>query len=148
MSRIAEVAYEVVAKKWVPYDEKHGYCMRLVRQIVQRALGLSYDEFKARYWTHEVEDNLTGIPWARTMQLSLREAGGCAVAFEDRQAGDLLFTWELALQGHTGVLYDRRQLIENTGSSRGLHISGFNRFSPLEDFPANPESIEIFRLEQ
>jgi hypothetical protein len=130
--------------QWTPEPEP-GYCLKTVRQTVETALGWESGEFYARYRTHVVEENDTGVPWARDLQRSLRLAG-YGVPYEGRQPGDLLFTHKLAPQGHTGVLLSRWHMLENTNSSRGVFVSGANRVSYLPEFPVLPEHVEIFRL--
>lgn len=146
MSRIAEVVTEVTKERFKPFDSDDGYCLRVTRQIVERALGLAEGEFYTRYRTHVSERNTSDKPWAIDIQKSLRE-GGYGVSFAERQEGDIICTHEIAPQGHIGVLYSPSLLVENTGSRRGVQISGHNRLSRVDLWPASPSSIEIFRLE-
>ena len=141
---IADVAYEVVARKFTPSDTEPGMCAMVTRQMLMRALGLSYDQFYARFRTVAVDGrSLADVPWARDIQATLRSLG-YNVPLDEVQGGDILCTWQLAKQGHIGVLYDSRLLIENTGQSRGLLISGFNRLTPVEQIPV--EHWEAFRI--
>ena len=79
-----------------------NYCLRLVRQIVEYAYGWGPNEFYERYWTHTVEENNTGEPWARDLERSFREGG---YAVHEPQAGDLVFNHKVAAPfGHAGIM--------------------------------------------
>lgn len=146
MSRIAEVAHQVVARKYAPYEEKPGMCLRTTREMIQRALGLTYEDFYGTYRSGPVGDNDTGIPWARDVQQTLRGLD-LTVPLDELQAGDIVCNWRLGNpQGHIGIMLTDRLIVENTGSQRGIRISGYNRLSPLDEWPYQ-EAIEVFRLE-
>ncbi len=96
-----------------------GYCLRLVRQVLENALGWADEELYERF-PNKIETK-TPHPrafWARDIQRSLRDAGW-GVALIDRQPGDLLFYWRAALNGygdyvgHTGVLLPGGFILEN-----------------------------------
>lgn len=146
MSRVAEVALEVVLGQFTPFDADNGYCLRNLREICERALGLASGEFYSLYRTEVSERNTTGEPWAVDLQKSLR-AQGRGVPTDERQSGDLIFTHEIAPAGHCGVLFSPDLLIENTGSRRGVQISGYNRLSRVDLWPAAANSVEVFRLD-
>ena len=78
------------------------YCLRLVREIVEHAYGWAPNEFYQRYWTHRVEENRSGEPWARDLERSLRAAG---YQVATPQAGDLVFNHRIAWPyGHAGIM--------------------------------------------
>lgn len=138
------------------HDSASGDCLWVVRELVQAGLGWNYDEFYAVFHTHAVEEEPEGKKWARSAMLSLREQGR-RVAFNDTQPvvlsevepGDILCSWKvggpighisLALSGGVDAL-----MVENTSTTRGVRVSGFNRLSRLDERPF-PETWEAFRL--
>ena len=148
--RITQTLLAVLFGRLSVWSSEPGYCLRVVRLVLMNALGITYDEFAARYWTHEVDDNDTGIPWARTMQRSLREGSyGMLVPYAERRAGDLAFNSALAREGHVALIVQaaggETMILENTHSQRGRVVSGYNRESRLEDWPRQGQ-IEIYRL--
>lgn len=141
--RVEQAAFEVIAGRRQVYDAEPGYCLKLVREIVQAGMGWNYDEFYSLL-TYRVEGNETGPPWARSLQRSLRNLGNL-VPWEEREGGDLVFNFRPARQGHVGVLVGRSLVLENTSTQRGILISGYNRLSPIEDWPYQAE-LEVMRL--
>jgi cell wall-associated NlpC family hydrolase len=122
-----------------------GYCLRLVRIIVEHALGIN---FYATYLTHRVErapgDDTD--PWARDLERSLREGGhgiitppagansryiGNRTLRELAQPGDLLFRWDVAPTkagtnvGHVGILLAHDLVLENINPR--FRPDGFHR---------------------
>lgn len=159
-SQIADALHVVLEGQLAVYDEKPGYCLRVLRQVVEYGLRLKPGEFYARYRTHTVDDNLDPVRnvWARDVMRSLREQG-MRVAYDDNrslilrelQAGDLIFSWKLGEpQGHCAVVYTggaNALCFENTGSQRGVRVSGFNHLSRVDDLTLHwPHSWEAFRL--
>ena len=78
------------------------YCLRLVREIVEHALGLEPYGFYRLWRSHHVEENRTSEPWARDMERSLRAHG---FAVPTARAGDLVFNHAIARPyGHAGIM--------------------------------------------
>lgn len=130
---------------------KPGYCLRVLRQIIQLAFDIDYDEFQARYRTHISDGNPDPVnnTIARDVQRSLRMQR-LNVARSELLPGDLYFNHQLgAPDGHCGIIYsvagDVVTLIENTGGGRGLVIFGYNHHSLLSMQPY-AEAMEFFRL--
>lgn len=120
-----------------------GYCLRMVRLIVEHALGI---EFYNEFLTHRVErapgdDN---DPWARDLERSMREDGyailqpmtgqryvGARIIKEFAQPGDLLFRHDVAPTkqgtnvGHVGILLHNNLVIENINAR--FRNDGFHR---------------------
>lgn len=155
-ARIVQALIELLSGQGLLHSHESGYCLRNVRLVLQRALGLSYDEFWARFRTHTVADNPdpTSRYWARDVMLSLREQGKRVafdqtgpVIFEELQPGDLYFNWRLAHPvGHCGVLLTGGKdalLLENTSTQRGVKVSGYNRLSRVDEMPY-PEAAEVY----
>lgn len=147
--RLQRLAGEVVLGRTRLYDSASGACLRVVREGVQLALSISYDAFYALV-TDTVEENNTGVPWARDAQRSLRNRG-CLVSFEDRGPGMLAFNSRLAWpKGHVAIIVaiheGRTLILENTSTTRGIALTGKNRLSYLEDWPFFSSAVEIMRL--
>ena len=84
-----------------PTPQPH-YCLKLVREVVELAYGLPPMAFYERWWTHRVEENRSGEPWARDLERSLRAAG---LTVPTPQAGDLVFNHAIAWPyGHAGIM--------------------------------------------
>lgn len=135
----------VLNGKLAIFDAESGYCLRVVREVVEDAFGWESHEFYRRYWTETVEENTTETPWARDLQRSLR-LSNYGVPADERQGGDLVFCWRMGRPiGHAGVLLAADFVLENTSTERGLLVSGCNRLSRLDSWPY--DELEFFRLE-
>ena len=78
------------------------YCLRLVREVVEHALGWEPNEFYRVFWTHRVEENTTGEPFARDLERSMRHAG---LQVATPRSGDLVFNHRIAWPyGHAGIM--------------------------------------------
>lgn len=122
-----------------------GYCLRLVRVVVEHALQI---DFYGTFLTHRVEraagdDN---DPWARDLERSLRESGHAVILPDDRQRyignrvmrelarpGDLMFRHDVAPTragtnvGHVGILLANGLVLENINPrfrQEGFHRRG------------------------
>ena len=142
---IADTALLAAVKAVPLYSEESGFCLRIARQIVMNATGLSYDDFFSLV-TEKVEDNQTQWYWSRDLQRSLRRAG-CSVPWDERTPGMLLFDATLAQEGHVGALVTRDRVLENTGSGRGVLIEGKNRLSHVNEW-REPGLLEVMSLER
>jgi hypothetical protein len=86
------------------------YCLRLVREIVEHALGWEPYTFYAVFWTHTVEENRTAEPWARDLERSMRAAG---LSVPTPIAGDLVFNHNLGKPyGHAGVMLTQNLVLD------------------------------------
>ena len=102
MQNLAIVLAATLALNGRVAEPTPNYCLRLVREVVEHALGWEPYTFYAVFWTHRVEQNRTAEPWARDLERSLRAAG---YAVRVGQAGDLVFNHQLAWPyGHAGIL--------------------------------------------
>ena len=120
-----------------------GYCLRLVRVIVENALGI---DFYGTFLTHRVDRAATDDtdPWARDLERSLRESGHAVILPDDRQRyignralrefarpGDLLFRHDVAPTkagtnvGHVGILLAHGLVLENINPR--FRPEGFHR---------------------
>ena len=109
------------------------YCLRFVRQVVERAYGWPAYEFYRVFWTHRVEENRTSEPFARDLERSLRNAG---LQVDTPQAGDLVFNHRVAWPyGHAGVMLSDVLVIDAWPNPRGPPL----RVTPVWDW--NPTTI-------
>lgn len=120
-----------------------GLCLRLVRVIVENALGI---DFYQQFLTHRVErapgDDMD--PWARDLERSMREGGhailtptpgqryvGNRAIREFAQPGDLLFRHDVVPTaagthvGHVGILLHNGVVMENINPR--FRPEGFHR---------------------
>lgn len=133
--RIVKAILDALAGK-IPVETRPMYCLKVVRQIVEAAMGWAPGEFYRRYLTHRVEENTTNVPWARDMERSLRRSG-----FEvaNPVAGALVFSHVTARPyGHVGILLTPELVFENSPTPRGwrhtrhnLQLVPFNNWVPL-----------------
>jgi hypothetical protein len=104
------------------------HCLRFVRQVVEHAYGWPPMGFYERYWTHRVEENRSGEPWARDLERSLRNAG---YQVATPQAGDLVFNHAVAWPyGHAGVMLSDVLVIDAWPNPRGPPL----RVTPVWDW--------------
>ena len=96
------------------------YCLRFVRQVVEHAYGWAPMEFYRQFWTHTVEENRSGEPWARDLERSLRNAG---FQVHEPAAGDLVFNYRSAWpKGHAGVMLSDVLVLDVWPSVRGSSL--------------------------
>ena len=142
------------------FCDESGKCLKVVREVIQLALDISYDEFYARYRTHFGDNNPDPVAnkWARDVMRSLREQGR-RVAFDEHnpiiyrelEPGDIICSWALGSPiGHIAVLLTggvNALAFENTGQRRGVAVGGYNRLTRVDDLTLlYPGSWEAFRL--
>jgi cell wall-associated NlpC family hydrolase len=139
---IVQAVYDAMAGKY-PIEQAPMFCLKVVRQVVERAFGWSAGTFHKNYWKEKVEENKTKEPWARDVQRSLRNMGK-QIPFNERQAGDLVFIWQAAFPyGHVGILmFDGDFIFENAPGDRGFE-KGNIRISHLSEIR---HSVEVFRF--
>ena len=109
------------------------YCLRLVREIVEHAYGWAPNEFYRVFWTHRVEENRSGEPFARDLERSLRAAG---LQVPTPQAGDLVFNHHVAWPyGHAGIMLSDILVLDVWPGARAPPL----RLTPVRDW--NPTTI-------
>jgi hypothetical protein len=142
--KIINSAYKAMLGSLPVENSAGGWCLRVVRQIVQDALEINHSQFYSRFMTVKAEGTNPGIPSARDVQLSLRTLG-YGVPEEEIAPGDLFFSWKPMPDGHVGIMISRDHALENTSSSRPIARNRFLGVSALDrlrkDFP-----LEFFRL--
>lgn len=154
---VVESAYKVLRGELAAPQES-GYCLTLVRLIIQDAYNLTYDEFYAHRTDPVPRPNLS-TPWARDMERSFR-AQGMAVPIpvtwgpngdsryidtNDKRLkpGDLLFRSDTATNsagmdvGHVAVLMPGKLVLENIDPQyRPKSLSrGVTSLTPLGNWP-------------
>ena len=106
-------------------ETRPGYCLKVVRQIVEDGLDLAPGEFYHR-WIYpnfklkpgETPEDIKPY-WARGAERALREAGLAVHSVKDAEPGDLVFSWRSSYPyGHVGVLLDGKLILENTYARR------------------------------
>ena len=140
--KIVNTAWHCLKAQNLP--TKHGWCLKTTRLIIERALGLGNGGFYRTY----LEGHAKATPivprdwWARDAHKILRDDHKFGVAFEDRQAGDLIFNYAVApsklhpghFMGHVALLIDRDTVLENGGKGRGVQQFGAIHLTKLGDF--------------
>lgn len=127
----------------LPLPVTSGLCLRLVRLVIEHALGI---DFYAEYLTHRVEraagDDTD--PWARDLERSMRLGGFAVLEPQSKQRyvgmralkelampGDLLFRHDVAPTragtnvGHVGILLHNGLVLENINPR--FRPEGFHR---------------------
>lgn len=153
MNQVVDAAYRM-SNGQLKAPEHPGFCLQLVRIIIEAAYGMKPYEFYD-WRTHPVEraEGDSNEPWARDMERSLRIAGmnydfgdQRYVRSEDIIAecdpGDLLFRWDVArtrqgtLIGHVGILMPGGMVLENVDPRHRSNsfIKGYTALTPLNDF--------------
>ena len=121
--KIVRAAWEVIQGS-LPVERRTGFCLRVVREIVEHAYGWKPGEFYDRYRTTKVEENHTHEPWARDLERSMRNAG---LAVPAPQAGDLIFNYKLGWPyGHVAVMLSHTMVLENSSVRRGFSRGNIN----------------------
>jgi hypothetical protein len=119
-----------------------GWCLRVVRQIVQDALDIGHEEFYRRYMTHKAPGTARDIPYARDVQYSLRVQG---LRVENPEPGDIGCSWRPMPYGHIWVYITPTIILENLDGDRPFAKRGYLGLTHISDFK-NP--IEVFRLRE
>ena len=153
MNPVVESAYKVLNSE-LKGPEHAGYCLQLVRLIVEDAYGMKpYSFYDWRTHVVEREKLDSREPWARDMERSFR-AAGMAIDFGDEryvnpasilercEPGVLLFRWDVAksqygtLIGHVGILMPGGMVLENVNPVHRSNsfVRGVTALTPLEDF--------------
>lgn len=113
---IVESAWKAARGELV-VESRAGYCLRMVRQIVQDALDISYREFYDRYrttlTTGAPERRMDDVPWAadveRTMKIRQYHLPPAYLL-----AGDIVFNHTAAVPiGHIAIMLDDNTVLEN-----------------------------------
>lgn len=153
----------------VEAPEEGGYCLQLVRLVIEDGFGWKPHEFYARYWDKKVrrgQGDSDLVPWARDLERSLRAADfgvlfppegeryvPSTTILKDGKPGDLLFRWDTALSeggeyiGHVGILMSDGLVLENINPGYRPYSfkNGATALTPVVDFPVttvvrfNPE---------
>lgn len=102
--------------------EAPGYCLALVRTVIERARcegrWAFYGEFLVAETSRRTGADIgRGVshaaPWAADLEASMKQLG-LAVPFEERKPGDLIFNHNAAAPiGHVGLLLGRDLIAEN-----------------------------------
>lgn len=119
-----------------------GWCLRVVRQIIQDALGIDHAEFYRRYMTHQAVGTDPAIPYARDVQYSLRQQG---LAVKVAKAGDIGCSWRPMPYGHIWIYISPSIVLENLDGSRPFAKRGYLGLTHVNDLKI---PIEIFRLRE
>ncbi|HEX6938712.1 MAG TPA: hypothetical protein VF158_04825 [Longimicrobiales bacterium] len=121
--RIARAAWEAAARRLPGLPREGGFCLKLVRLVVEAALGLPPHGMYER-WLVAGTSRRKGSdaeraaaarqdPWAADLEASMKTLS-LGVPFAERRPGDLLFNHRAAEPyGHVAVLLDRDTVLEN-----------------------------------
>lgn len=142
--KIVESAYQAMFGTLRVENSSGGWCLRVVRQVVQHALDINHAEFYRRYMIQKASGTHPDIPSARDVQVSLR-ALGYSIPESDIQPGDLFFSWKPMPDGHVGIMLNSEYALENTSSRRPVARNGFLGVSRLVDLK-EVYPMEYFRL--
>src|SRR5690606_8449743 len=121
--RIATAAWEAARGAVPGLPRESGFCLKLVRLVVEYALDLPSHEMYARWLVAGTsrrpggdEQRLAAArqnPWAADFEASMKRLE-LGVPFAERRAGDLLFNFRaMEPYGHVAVLLDRGVVLEN-----------------------------------
>ena len=95
---IVRAGWEAVRGE-LPTPNEHGYCLKLVRLIIERAMGWQDSELYRRYvdrtWVAPPDYPHASGHWARDLERALRDAG-MAVSGDRSRPGDILCNYEAA----------------------------------------------------
>lgn len=143
-SKIIESSYKALSGQLRVENTSGGWCLRVVRQIVQDALHITHHEFYERFLTIKASNTDPNIPYARDVQVSLRHLG-YSVSESDIMPGDLFFSWKPMPYGHVGIVLSSDYVLENSSGSRAVTRNGFLCVSRLEDVKKTMP-LEFFRI--
>lgn len=128
---------------------REGYlCLKLVRLVVEAALGLRDRELYDRWLVAgtsrrgggegERLANARANPWAADFEASVKRLDW-GIPFHARQPGDLLFNYHAAEPyGHVAVLLDRDTVLENIVHGLrplSIHLEPAMALTPVEALP-------------
>lgn len=122
-------------------NDRSGICLKVVREIVQDALDMSYDDFYSRFLIQKADGTDPLEPYARDVQLSLRLLGK---GVKEPMAGDLGFSWKPLPWGHVWVYITPNYIVENINTNRKSVIR--RGFISVTDVRTINMPIEVFRL--
>ena len=139
--RIREAAYRVL-RGTLKVEKRPGYCLKLVRQIVEDALDMAPGDFyRVFVYPHfhlnpgETYEDIKPY-WARGAERALREQG-FMVHIDQAKPGDLVFSYRVSRPyGHVGILLDGKMVLENTTARRGWNRNdmGAIRYTPMREW--------------
>lgn len=146
--RIQVAAWQVARGRLKGLPREHGFCLQLVRLVIEAALGLRSHELYDRWLVAgttrrggtdaERAAAARANPWAADFEASLKRLGA-GIAFADRRAGDLLFNYHAAEPyGHVAVLLDRGTVLENMSLAfrpASIHLAPALVLTPVEAVP-------------
>jgi len=142
--KIVEASYRALLGQTVVENGSSGWCLRVLRQVVQDALRITHDEFYSRFLILKASDTDPETPYARDLQVSLR-ALGYQVSEEDYVPGDLFFSWKPFPYGHAGIVLTKDYVLENSSGARSIARNGFLCVSSIEEIK-KIMPVEFFRL--
>lgn len=142
--KIVEAAYRAMFGQFPVENSSGGWCLRVTRQIVQEALGIDHAEFYKRYMPEKAEGTDPNVPYARDVQLSLRNLG-YGVKEEDILPGDIFCSWRPLPYGHIGIVLSKEHVLENIASSRVVASNRFLGVSRIDSIKKRVP-LEFFRL--
>ena len=127
---IVRAGWEAVRGE-LPTPNEYGYCLKLVRLIIERAMGWQDSELYRRYvdrtWVAPPDYPHASGHWARDLERALRDAG-MAVSGDRSRPGDILCNYEAAWSarwgasiGHVAVLLDHELVLENVNPAFRAH---------------------------
>lgn len=142
--KIVESAYKALTGHLRVENTSGGWCLRVVRQIVQDALGIGSDAFYERFLSLKASSTDPNVPCARDIQVSLRRLR-YSVNESDIIPGDLFFSWKPMPYGHVGIVLSSGFVLENSPGFRAVTRNGFLCVSRLEDVKKTMP-LEFFRI--
>jgi len=140
---ILEAAYRAI-RGTLAVEDRPGYCLKTVRQIIEDGLDLAPGDFY-RLWVYpnfhlrpdETPEDIKPY-WARGAERALRNAGQAVRSIEDAKPGDLVFCYRVSKPyGHVGILLDGKLILENTYAlNRGWKRDGLKaiRITPMRQW--------------
>lgn len=147
-SPVVELALDVLNGNFTT-DTTPGYCLRVVREIVEAAFDVPeralYNRVIVPQW-RRLEKGSTPFYWASSAEVALRSLG---LHTNDPEPGDLLFSSSASRPyGHVGILLDGDLVLENTMANRGWRKPGMGavRLTPLSEFDEVTTAISWRRL--
>ena len=138
--RILESALKAWGGQLQVENSSGGWCLRVVRQVIQDALGIDHAEFYRRYMTHKAIGTDRQVPFARDVQLSMRMQ---KLGVTEPIAGDIGCSWKPMPWGHIWIYMSPTIILENTDSNRPFVKRGFLGLTSTTDFTL---PVEVFRL--
>jgi hypothetical protein len=142
--KIVETSYKALLGHVAVENSSSGWCLRVVRQIVQEALGINSNEFYAKFFSIKAHKTDPNFIYSRDIQVSLRSLG-YEVPENEIIPGDLFFSWKPMPYGHVGIVLSSDYVLENTSGARAVARNGFLCVSRLDDVK-KIMPIEFYRL--